>query len=74
MKTKPFNLKDTSFDTQYVTRSGIPVEILKFDARCTRPIIGLIKFKDFDELESWDVKGKVWDNVNSDSDLFILNE
>ena len=74
MKTKPFNLDDTSFDTQYVTRNGLPVQILKFNARCTRPIIGLIKFKDFDELISWSIEGKAWDNIDSDSDLFIKCE
>ena len=74
MKTKPFKLEDTSFATQYVTRNGFPVKILTFKAKCAHPIVGLVRIKDFDLVESWSKDGKICSSWENDYDLFILDE
>lgn len=76
---REFNLQRWLEDRskKVVTLNGYPVEILKWDAKGTRPIIGIYRFSENEDMEkSWTIEGKESTNPNMTSgfDLFFEEE
>ena len=76
---REFNLQRWLEDRskKVVTLNGYPVEILKWDAKGTRPIIGIYRLSENEDVEkSWTIEGKESTNpkMTSGFDLFFEEE
>ena len=72
---KPFDLAKAKAGARLKTRSGLPVEIYKWDARGDYPIRGSIIFEEEDKQGSWRLDGFFHNpNVTEPSDLVIVEE
>lgn len=72
---KPFDLAKAKAGATLKTRSGLPVEIYKWDARGDYPIRGSIIFEEEDKQGSWRLDGFFHNpNVIEPSDLVIVKE
>lgn len=72
---KPFDLAKAKAGAKLKTRSGLPVEIYKWDARGDYPIRGSIIFEEEDKQGSWRLDGFFHNpNVTEPSDLVIVEE
>lgn len=72
---KPFDLAKAKAGATLKTRSGLPVEIYKWDARGDYPIRGSIIFEEEDKQGSWRLDGFFHNpNVTEPSDLMIVEE
>lgn len=72
---KPFDLAKAKAGATLKTRSGLPVEIYKWDARGDYPIRGSIIFEEEDKQGSWRLDGFFHNsNVTEPSDLVIVEE
>lgn len=72
---KPFDLAKAKAGATLKTRSGLPVEIFKWDARGDYPIKGMVKEKEQDVSLNWTCDGSCYANgTSSNYDLVIVEE
>lgn len=72
---KPFDLKKAKAGAKLKTRSGLPVEIFKWDARGSYPIRGIVIAEKEDKSEIWSLDGYYDYNHRPDTfDLVIVEE
>ena len=72
---KPFDLAKAKAGTKLKTRSGIPVEIFKWDARGDYPIRGIIIDENEDTSDCWTSGGSSYTSGNAcPTDLVIVEE
>ena len=72
---KPFDLAKAKAGAKLKTRSGIPVEIFKWDARGDYPIRGIIIDENEDTSDCWTSGGSSYTSGNaSATDLVIVEE
>ena len=70
---KPFDLKKAKAGEKLKTRGGLPVEILKWNARGNYPIKGVVIDEKDDKVGSWKLNG-LRDESPCDFDLVIVEE
>lgn len=71
---KPFDLAKAKAGAKLKTRSGLPVEIFKLDARGDYPIKGMVKEKEQDISLDWTCGGSCYACGTSSYDLVIVEE
>lgn len=72
---KPFDLAKAKAGAKLKTRSGLPVEIFKWDARGDYPIRGIVIAEKEDKSEIWALDGSYDYNHRPDTfDLVIVEE
>ena len=71
---KEFNLEDAKAGKPVCTRDGREVELLKFDARGKRPLVGILKGKEEDDVSFWYINGRTWVDRERPDDLMMASE
>lgn len=75
MELEKFDLEKAKAGRKVVTRSGLPVDILKWDARGKEPLVGIIEQDEEDVATSWEIDGRYHSAIGENSyDLFLSPE
>lgn len=70
---KPFNLEKAKSGKPVCTRDGRAVKLIYFDAEGIYPIVGLIKYKEYEDAQMFRKNGRLFgDSSDDENDLFMV--